>query len=78
MRDGDRNPDEKADEKLDENEGEGSKSAARRYGEQLEEFTHGGAESTTGKNVEELAEEAAKELGDDDLDADEGKDKKVA
>ncbi len=47
------------DEALDENEGEGSTSAARRYAEELEDFKQE-------KNVEELAEEAARELDDDE------------
>jgi hypothetical protein len=47
------------DEDLNANEGEGSTSAARRYDEAVEEFTRE-------KNVEELAEEAAKELDDEE------------
>ncbi len=70
MRDQDR-PDDTSEKKkkaeIGKNEGEGSTSAARQYDEELDEFKKE-------KNVEELAEEAAKELDDEE----EGGDKKVA
>ncbi len=60
MRDQDRPRDTQPQPKddLDRNEGEGSPSSARRYEEELEQFKRE-------KNVEELAEEAAKELEDE-------------
>ncbi len=60
----DRNEDTSGKKPLNKNEGEGSTSAANKYDRELEEFKET-------SDVEKLADEAARELEDEDLEDEE-------